>query len=124
VLFVCTRNAARSQLAAALWRERAGGRATSAGSAPAPAPDPLAAAVATRHGLDPSTWAVRGYADVDDDPDLVVSVCDRARELGVPWSATHLHWSVLDPHGGDEHTYERAFADVAARVERLAAAVA
>src|SRR6266545_780784 len=34
-LFVCTQNSARSQMAAALWRQRTGGNASSAGTHPA-----------------------------------------------------------------------------------------
>ena len=122
VVFVCTRNAARSQLAAALWRERTSGIAASAGAAPAAAPDPTAVAVAEAHGLDVSGWRSVGYGEVDLDPALVVSVCDRAREGGVPWTVPQLHWSVPDPAGGPRRAYRRAFDDIAARVERLAVA--
>lgn len=122
VVFVCTRNAARSQLAAALWQERTGGDATSAGTEPAAAPDRFAVDVATAHGLDTSTWRSRGYEEVELDPALVVSVCDRARESGLPWAAPHLHWSVPDPADGERAAYEHAFRDIAARVDRLAIA--
>lgn len=122
VVFVCTRNAARSQLAAALWRDRAGGHALSAGAAPADEPDASAVDVARAHGLDTSAWRSRGYDEVAVDPALVVSVCDRAREAGLPWAAPHLHWSVPDPAGGDRAHYEAAYGDIAARIDRLAAA--
>lgn len=122
VVFVCTRNAARSQLAAALWRERTGDDAASAGAEPASAPDPLAAEVAATHGLDPSAWRTGGYGEVEVEPALVVSVCDRARESGLPWTVPSLHWSVPDPAGGTLADYERTFLDLDARVARLAAA--
>ena len=51
VLFVCTRNSARSQLAAALWRRRSRVPVASAGTRPAARVHPLAAAVARAHGL-------------------------------------------------------------------------
>ena len=51
---------------------------------------------------------------------MVVSVCDRAREAGIPWVAPHLHWSVPDPAGGDRSSYERAYEDIERRVARLA----
>lgn len=122
VVFVCSRNAARSQLAAALWRARTGGDAASAGSEPAAAVDAHAVAVAQSHGLDTTGWCPAGYGDVDVSPALVVSVCDRAGESGTPWSAPTLHWSVPDPHGGDRAVYEATLRDLDARVTRLAAA--
>lgn len=122
VLFVCTRNAARSQLAAALWRARTGREATSAGATPAAAPDRLAVEVARARGLDTSAWSSHGYDEVATDPTLVVSVCDRAREAGVPWTAPHLHWSVPDPAGGPRAAYEQAYEEIEARVDRLVAA--
>lgn len=121
VVFVCTRNAARSQLAAALWRDRTGGAAASAGSMPADGPDPAAVDIAVAHGLDTSGWRSVGYDEVGVDPALVVSVCDRAREGELPWTAPHLHWSVRDPAGGARGDYERAYDEIEERVERLAA---
>lgn len=122
VVFVCTRNAARSQLAAALWRDRTGGAAASAGTMPADGPDAAAVAIATAHGLDTSGWRSVGYADLDVEPALVVSVCDRAREGDLPWAVPHLHWSVPDPAGGPRRDYERAYDDIEGRITRLAAA--
>lgn len=120
VVFVCTRNAARSQLAAALWRDRTGGDAASAGASPADHPDVAAVDIAVANGLDPTAWRSVGYDEVDLDPALVVSVCDRAREGELPWTVPHLHWSVPDPAGGDRRDYERAFHDIEARIDRLA----
>lgn len=119
IVFVCTRNAARSQLAAALWRQRIGGTAVSAGATPAEAPDPEAVAVATAHGIDTSGWRPVGYDAVAVDPALVVTVCDRAREAGLPWSVPARHWSVPDPAGGARTEYERVLADLEARIMRL-----
>lgn len=119
VVFVCTRNAARSQLAAALWRDRTGRPAHSAGADPAPSPDPVAVDVATDHGLDTADWRTADYEAVSVSPALVVSVCDRAREAGLPWTAPLLHWSVPDPEGGSRDDYETAYRDLEARVLRL-----
>ncbi|MEY3020228.1 MAG: hypothetical protein RLZZ272_1212 [Actinomycetota bacterium] len=124
VVFVCTRNAARSQLAAALWRRRTGRSARSAGRHPAVAADPLAMEVAAAHGLDPSGWRPVGYEAIDDVPALVVSVCDRTGEAGLPWSAPVLHWSVPDPAGGDRRAYEATVTELEHRVRRLALASA
>ena len=51
VAFVCTRNSARSKLAAALWREVSVVPAVDAGTEPAAAPHPLTLREAARHGL-------------------------------------------------------------------------
>jgi protein-tyrosine-phosphatase/DNA-binding HxlR family transcriptional regulator len=123
VLFVCTANSARSQLAAALWRARTGRRASSAGAAPAAAVHPLALATARRRGLDLGEARPRGYDDVDGSPDLVVSVCDRAREARPPFAAPTLHWSVADPVDADEAAFEAAADELTERIDRLASVV-
>src|SRR4051812_20218709 len=56
VVFVCTQNSARSQLAAAIWSRRSHVPAVSAGTEPAERVHPRAMKVARRHGLDPSGW--------------------------------------------------------------------
>jgi ArsR family transcriptional regulator, arsenate/arsenite/antimonite-responsive transcriptional repressor / arsenate reductase (thioredoxin) len=120
VVFVCTANSARSQLAAALWERRTGLRARSAGSTPAAAVHPLAVATASAHGLDLSTAVPRGYDDLGAPPDLLVSVCDRAREGRLPFDVPALHWSVPDPVSGDRRAFEEAFGELAARIDVLA----
>jgi ArsR family transcriptional regulator, arsenate/arsenite/antimonite-responsive transcriptional repressor / arsenate reductase (thioredoxin) len=120
VLFVCTHNAARSQLAAALWERVTGRPGRSAGSQPSDRVHPLAVAEAARHGIDLSTAAPRGYDDVAHAPDLVVSVCDRAHEAGLPFVAPTLHWSVPDPIDGGPDDFAAAYAELAARIEILA----
>jgi ArsR family transcriptional regulator, arsenate/arsenite/antimonite-responsive transcriptional repressor / arsenate reductase (thioredoxin) len=120
VLFVCTRNAARSQFAAGLWSARTAHGAASAGADPAPEVHPLAVAEAARYGVDLSCATPRGYDAVHTEPALVVSVCDRATEQGVPFAAARVHWSVPDPVGGGRAAFQAAFADIAARVEQFA----
>lgn len=123
VLFICTHNSARSQFAAALWRERTGGVAESAGTDPAHRIHPSAVRAAKAFGLDLRGATPKGYAEVTTRPDLVVSVCDRARESGLPFEAPSLHWSVPDPvRAGTADAFRSAFADLAERVERLASA--
>lgn len=121
-LFVCTRNSARSQFAAALWSQRSGRPGASAGSHPAPAVHPLAVEVAATYALDLGGMRPRGYGAVTIQPDVVVSVCDRAREGGLPFDGPRLHWSVPDPVDGDRASFREAFADIAERVAHLAAA--
>jgi protein-tyrosine-phosphatase len=123
VLFVCTHNSARSQFAAALWHSRALGAAESAGTLPAPLVHPMAVRVAGELGLDLAAASPKGYDAIAVAPDLVVSVCDRAREAGVPFDVPSLHWSVPDPvASGSVEAFRSAFAEIAARVDRLAAA--
>lgn len=126
VLFVCTHNAARSQIAAALWRGRTGRPAQSAGSAPARSIHPLAVAVAGSRGVDLSGEVPHGFDEVAVMPDLVVTVCDRASEGGVPFTAVpQLHWSIGDPIAdGRPAAFARAYNDVAERIELLAQRVA
>lgn len=120
VVFVCTRNTARSQLAAALWQERSPLPAVSAGTRPGPRVHDRALNTARRHGL---RLSARRTAHVDDvlcEEDLVVAVCDSAHEE-LPRTRARLHWSVPDPVRVDTDTaFENAFAQLSDRVERLA----
>jgi ArsR family transcriptional regulator, arsenate/arsenite/antimonite-responsive transcriptional repressor / arsenate reductase (thioredoxin) len=95
-LFVCTRNSARSQLAAALWRSLAGAPAESAGTHPADRIHPGALAAAKRAGLDLSGSTPRTLDEVSKIPSLVITVCDQAHEE-LKQKGTWLHWSVADP---------------------------
>lgn len=123
ILFICTHNSARSQFAAALWRERTGGVADSAGTDPADRVHPKAARAAAEFGLDLTGAIPKGFDLVSGRPDLVVSVCDRARETGVPFAAPQLHWSVPDPvRSGTQAAFRSAFADISRRIDQLAKA--
>jgi len=95
-LFVCTHNSARSQLAAALWRQLTGLGADSAGTAPAERVHPGAVAAGRRAGLHLGESRPRRIDDVDQLPALVITVCDRAHEEIDPGS-DWLHWSIRDP---------------------------
>lgn len=123
VLFVCTANSARSQLAAHLWQARTGLAALSAGTDPAPRVHPLAVEVAARGGLDLTAATPIGHHDLDVRPDLVVSVCDRANESDLAIAAPRLHWSVPDPVGGGVDAFVAVFEELSARVDRLARAL-
>ena len=121
VVFVCTANTARSQLAASLWarpqRRARHLRRDPSGRRRRRRRD---RAVARRHGL-------RLAADVKprrSEPsvargDLVITVCDRAHEeLG---AAGAIHWSVPDPvRVGTRAAFEAAFDDLDHRVTGLA----
>ncbi|GIJ30877.1 arsenate reductase/protein-tyrosine-phosphatase family protein [Micromonospora sediminimaris] len=124
VVFVCTHNSARSQLAAALWRHRTRGAAASAGTQPAARVHPRAVAVAHRHHLDLDPTGTAHVADVVRSDDLVIAVCDNAHEGLTDQLRPRLHWSVPDPVRMDtDEAFESAYADLADRVARLAPAV-
>jgi ArsR family transcriptional regulator, arsenate/arsenite/antimonite-responsive transcriptional repressor / arsenate reductase (thioredoxin) len=123
VLFVCTANAARSQLAASLWHARTGLPALSAGTHPAAEVHPRTVEVADERGLELSTSPPTSYRDLDAHPDLVVSVCDRAHEARPAFDAPLLHWSVDDPVGGGPDAFHRVFEELSDRIERLARAL-
>jgi protein-tyrosine-phosphatase len=123
VAFVCTHNSARSQFAAALWELTTGLTAESAGSQPASSVHPLAIKAASRLGVDLSEARPGGYARIKTRPGIVVSVCDRARESGLPEADDFIHWSVHDPvRIGTLRSFQDAFVEISRRVERLASA--
>lgn len=101
VVFLCRANSARSQMAEGWLRTLSGGRITvrSAGTQPA-ALHPLAEQVMAEAGIDighHQSKHVDALAQLC--PDVVVTVCDIAREECVVWAqaATRLHWSIPDP---------------------------
>jgi protein-tyrosine-phosphatase len=125
VVFVCTRNSARSQLAAALWASRAALPVASAGTRPAPGVHPRAVSTARRHGLELRRARTAHVRDVVRPGDLVVAVCDHAYEELADTGATHLHWSIPDPaRSPTDDAFERAFAALDERVDRLTGALA
>jgi protein-tyrosine-phosphatase len=119
VLFVCTANSARSHLAAALWRRASAVPAVSAGTRPGPAIDPGAVAAARRHRLPLPRLRPRHISEVQHPDDLIITVCDLAREeLG---GRAAVHWSVPDPvPAGDPASFDAALADLSRRVGHLA----
>jgi protein-tyrosine-phosphatase len=103
VLFLCTQNSARSQIAEALLRRKGAGRfhVTSAGTEPASAVHPLTMAVLLRAGID---WEGRRPRSIEavmggEAWDLVITVCDRARETcpRLPGQPVTAHWGIADP---------------------------
>jgi ArsR family transcriptional regulator, arsenate/arsenite/antimonite-responsive transcriptional repressor / arsenate reductase (thioredoxin) len=124
VVFVCTNNSARSQLAAALWKQRSDIPTASAGTQPAPHVHPLAVAAAQQHGLSLSRARTSHIDQVLRPDDLVIAVCNNAHEQFGPRIASHLHWSVPDPVPvGTDDAFDHALRDLADRIDRLAPAV-
>ena len=111
VLFVCTHNSARSQVAEALLG-RLGGTAFEAHSAGTEATrvNPYAIRVLAESGIDWSGARSKVITEfLGRRFDYVVTVCDRARET-CPYfpGATHtLHWGLDDPSGVGETDEQR-----------------
>lgn len=121
-LFVCTHNSARSQFAAAMWLQRTGEDAASAGTQPASGVHPLAISVASDFGIDLTAAVPRGYADIEERPGIVISVCDRARETPDPFDTEHRHWSIPDPVPSKEASaFEAAFLEIVERIDDVVA---
>jgi ArsR family transcriptional regulator, arsenate/arsenite/antimonite-responsive transcriptional repressor / arsenate reductase (thioredoxin) len=120
LLFVCTANSARSQLAAAIWNQLSNTPATSAGTHPGPRIHPRAVTVAEHHGLHIELTRPKPLDEVLHDDDLIVAVCDNAHEeLG--HTVPRLHWSIPDPVPLDtKAAFERAYTDINRRVHHLA----
>lgn len=118
VLFLCSHNSARSQLAAALWRARGGGPAESAGTHPASRVHRGAIAAARRSGLDLDGATPRLVAAIDADTQ-VVTVCDRAHEELEP-AASWWHWSIPDPvEAASAAAFDAVVADLDARIRTI-----
>ena len=115
VLFLCTHNSARSQLAEGILRHLAGDavEVRSAGSAPAVI-HPLALALLQEWGIDTSQHRSTALSAVMDQPfDYAITVCDRVREVCpvFPNDPVQLHWSLADPTLIDDPDAQRhAFA--------------
>ncbi len=113
VLFVCTGNSARSQIAEALLQHVAGERVevASAGSAPKPV-HPNAVQVLAERGLDIRERRSKSFAEFAGQRfDYVVTLCDKVRERCPEFADDEtIHWSVEDPSdaaGTDRQTLPR-----------------
>lgn len=121
VLFICTHNSARSQLAAAWWHAQTGQRAFSAGTTPADRVHPVAVDVATAFGLSLAGERPTLFGEVPRGVDRVITVCDRARET-VATDADWWHWSIPDPApSGAPAAFEAAFDEIRQRVDYVGA---
>jgi len=129
VLFLCTGNSSRSQMAEALVRRLSGGAvdARSAGSRPKPV-HPNAVRVLQARGIDISQQRSKHLDEFAHERfTQVISLCDRVREVcpEFPGDPEVVHWSIPDPAaepGSDAETYpvfERTCAELATRIRFL-----
>lgn len=111
VLFVCTHNSARSQMAEGLLRDRYGDRydVYSAGTERTHV-RPLAVDVMSELGVDLSDHTSKTIDDLGDRTfDTVITVCDAAREACpyLPAEKKNLHRSFDDPSAAEGTAEER-----------------
>ena len=104
VLFICTGNACRSQIAHGLLRDMAGDRfeVFSAGSHPSRV-HPMSVAVMKEVGVDISHHTSDFVDDyLDKGIDIAITVCDNANQScpTFPGNAERIHWSIDDPFKG------------------------
>ena len=125
VLFLCTGNSARSQIAEALLQRKARGGfiAASAGSHPVPAVNPLTIEVLRNHGIE---WQGKKPKSVEamlrQHWDFVITVCDRAKEAcpTFPGQPVFAHWGLPDPAevSGTHEQRLHAFHDTVQQLSR------
>lgn len=131
VLFLCTHNSARSQMAEGLLRSRYGARfeVASAGTE-ATRVHPLAKRAMDEVGVDLSAHTSKTVDQlVEQSWDYVITVCDSANEQCpiFPKRTSRLHWSVPDPSqatGTEEErlqVFRRVRDDVAGRITQWVA---
>ena len=130
VLILCTGNSCRSQMAEYLWNRLGDGawRAESAGSRPAGYVHPIAVDVMKELGDDLASAQSKHVDQFVDQPiDLVVTVCDSARESCPTLAGAKqiLHWPFPDPADatGSDAEKKKVFRDIrdqiAARIEKF-----
>jgi ArsR family transcriptional regulator, arsenate/arsenite/antimonite-responsive transcriptional repressor / arsenate reductase (thioredoxin) len=120
VLFLCTNNSARSQMAEALLRTISQGQveAYSAGSQPAATVYPEATQAIARLGADMSQYVPKHYEQFQGQSfDRVIILCDREQETcpTFPDEAVIIYWNIPDPVAveGSEEERSRAFRQLA-----------
>lgn len=129
VLFLCTENSARSQMAETLLRHLSDGKveAFSAGSHPTSL-HPYAVQVMAAMGIDISEQQSKHYNQyLGQSFDRIVTVCDRVREScpNFPGDPERIHWSFPDPaaqEGSEEakyHAFEQTALQLMNRIRFL-----
>ena len=123
VLFLCTHNACRSQMAEGFLNDRAGDRfeAVSAGSQPTEI-HPLAIRVMKEIGIDISDQRSKSALDfLEEEFDYVITLCDNARRVcpAFPGEYEKIHWDLEDPAAGEDTEEEKLkiFREVRDRID-------
>lgn len=116
ILFLCTGNSCRSQMAEVIMNALLAGRAhaVSAGARPAGYVHPLAIEVLKEAGYPTEGLRSKSWEEFQTQPmDMVVTVCDRAKEACPIWPGHPLmvHWGFEDPADvkGDQAFQKKEF---------------
>jgi protein-tyrosine-phosphatase len=125
VLFLCTGNSSRSQIAEALARVRSGGsvEAHSAGSRPKALHPNAERVMRDEHSIDIGGQVTKHLSVFAHERfDWVISLCDRVREVcpEFPGDPETIHWSIPDPaaeDAGDDEASYLAFQQTADELE-------
>ena len=130
VVFVCTHNSARSQLAAAMWNDHSPVPATSAGTHPAPRVHPGAVAVARRRHLSPgarhrpATSTTSSTPPTWSSPSATAPTKNSPPTAGTSVGRAGLHWSIPDPVTADDPAaFDTVVDELTDRITRLTPAV-
>jgi len=104
VIFICTGNACRSQMAEGLLRHMAGDKfeVYSAGSHPSRL-HPASVAVMAEWGIDIARHTAEPIDDyLDSGIDIAITVCDNAQQIcpTFPGNVKRIHWGLDDPYHG------------------------
>ena len=104
VIFICTGNACRSQMAEGLLRHMAGDKfeVYSAGSHPS-CLHPASVAVMAEWGIDIARHTAEPIDDyLETGIDIVITVCDNAQQIcpTFPGNVKRIHWGLDDPYHG------------------------
>ena len=120
ILFLCTGNSARSQIAEGLLKTKAGSafEVYSAGVEPKPV-NPLAVQVMQEIGINISSQRSKDVSEVIKNSfDWVITVCDNAKErCPVFPSARLIHWNIRDPETLNDFRQTRD--DLSSRIDNL-----
>jgi len=123
ILFLCTGNSCRSQMAEGFARQRLEGwEVWSAGTHPAERTNPRAVQVMAEKGIDISAQNPKSLHEVPLPVDVVITLCGEAAEEcpAFPGARTTEHWGLPDPARatGSPEVVLQVFRDVRDEIER------
>lgn len=127
ILFLCSGNSCRSQMAEVLMNRLGKGRfeALSAGAKPAGYVHPMAIKTLEESNLSTAGLRSKSWEEFQGQPmDFVITVCDRAKESCPVWPGQPInaHWGFDDPAeatGTDEQkrqVFRRIFSEIQTRI--------
>jgi len=125
ILFLCTGNRARSQMAEGLarWLASPDIQVASAGTRPNPkGVHPLAVEMLRERGIDASSQQPKHVDDLEGEFDFVITLCDSAAQECPTYPArrARMHWGLPDPDqaGGNPERERAMFVEIRDEIER------